>query len=313
MADDEFDRIRALTRRFHVESDAVQLGIGDDAAVLRAQPHPTVLSVDVAVQGIHFEPRFASYREIGARAFTAAVSDLGAMGSTPLAALSSLIVPAALAAADFEELNAGLAEAAARYACPVVGGNLSSGSTLSLTTTVVGKLEGPGLYRSGARAGDEVYVSGPLGSAALGLRLLQLGAAERGPQFVRAFRAPEARIAQGRQLAGMATSAVDVSDGALQDLGHICEASQLGARIEAARVPLAAGMAELARALGEDPLRLALQGGDDYELIYTLPPGTSDPCGGTRIGVMLSAPGAVEVVDERGDAVGLSGRGYRHF
>ena len=111
----------------------------------------------------------------------------------------------------------------------------------------------------------------------------------------------------------MATSAVDVSDGALQDLGHICEASQLGAQIEAARVPLAAGMAELARQLGEDPLRLALQGGDDYELIYTLPAGTADPCGGQRIGNMLSAPGPVRVVDERGQPMSLSGRGFRHF
>jgi thiamine-monophosphate kinase len=313
MADDEFDRIRALTQCFALQSTAVQLGIGDDAAVLRPQPHPTVLSVDVAVQGIHFEPRFASYREIGARAFTAAVSDLGAMGSTPLGALCSLIVPSDLSRSDFDALNAGLAEAAAHYACPVIGGNLSSGSTLSITTTVVGKLEGPGLYRAGARAGDSVYVTGALGSAALGLRLLQLGAAARGPGFVAAFRAPHARIAQGQKLAGVATSAVDVSDGALQDLGHICEASQLGAQLEAARLPLAEGMAELALAIGEDPVKLALLGGDDYELIYTLPAGATDPCGGTCIGRMLSAAGVVSVLDERGQPMALGGRGYRHF
>lgn len=315
MADDEFDRIRALTQRFAAESDAVQLGIGDDAAVLRSLPQPLVLSVDAAVQGVHFDPAFASYREIGARAFTAAVSDLGAMGSTPVAALCALIAPASLARADFDALNLGLAEAAARYACPVIGGNLSSGEALSITTTVVGKLEGPGLYRAGARPGDRVYVTGPLGSAALGLRLLQLGAAARGPGFVQAFRAPEARIAQGRALAGSASSAIDISDGALQDLGHICEASQLGAELEAARLPLAPGMRELAQALGEDPLRLALQGGEDYELIYTLPEGAEDPCAGTRIGRMLEQPGPVRVLDGHGQELAqyASGRGYRHF
>lgn len=313
MAQDEFERIRMLSQLFHLPSAGVQLGIGDDAAVLRAHPHETALSVDVAVQGIHFEPRFASYPEIGARAFTTAISDLAAMGSTPLGALCSLIVPGELERASFDALNAGIAEAAARYACPVIGGNLSSGSVLSITTTVVGKLERPGLYRAGAKAGDLIYVTGPVGSAALGLRLLQLGAAARGPSFVQAFRAPVARIAQGQKLAGVATSALDISDGALQDLGHICEASRLGAQLRAASLPLAPGMQDLARELGEDPLRLALEGGDDYELVYTLPPGTADPCGGHCIGKMLSAPGPVQVLDERAQAISLNGQGYRHF
>jgi len=313
MADDEFDRIRELAQRFKQDSGGVQLGIGDDAAVLRAQPQPVVLSVDAALQGVHFDPAFASYREIGARAFTAAVSDLAAMGSTPLAALCSLIVPGALPRADFSELNAGLAEAAEHYACPVIGGNLAAGPALSLTTTVVGTLARPGLYRSGAQPGDQVYVTGPLGSAALGLRLLQLGAAARSASFVQAFRAPGARIAQGRALAGLATSAIDISDGTLQDLGHICEASRLGAELELTRLPLAPGMRELALALGEDPVRLALQGGEDYELIYTLPAGVPDPCQGTRIGRMLDEPGPVRVLDAHGQPLALEGHGYRHF
>lgn len=313
MAQDEFERIRELAQRFGLAGDAVQLGIGDDAAVLRAQPRPIVLSVDAAVQGVHFEPAFASYAEIGARAFTAAVSDLAAMGSTPLAALCALIVPSDLPRPEFAALNEGIAQAAQRYGCPVIGGNLSGGAQLSITTTVVGTLPGPGLYRSGARAGDAVYVSGPLGSAALGLRLLQLKAAERGPAFVQAFRAPTARIAQGLALAGRATSAIDVSDGAAQDLGHICEASGIAAEIELERVPLAPGMKELARAIGEDPLRLALAGGEDYELIYTLPAGVEDPCGGTRIGRMLEGSGRVHLVDADGREIAIDGPGFRHF
>ncbi|HET8936829.1 MAG TPA: thiamine-phosphate kinase [Polyangiales bacterium] len=312
MSDDEFVRIGELAKLFAGQHEAVLLGIGDDAAVLRPQAHPLVLSVDVAVEAVHFDRRYASWEQIGARAMTAAVSDLAAMGAQPLAALCSLVAPP-LAAEDFRALHAGIAAAARDYACPVIGGNLAGGAQLSLSTTVIGTLQGPGLYRSGAQAGDHIYVSGPLGSAALGLRLLQLSAADRGPAFVEAWRAPRARIPQGLALSGVATSAIDVSDGAFADLGHICESSQLGAVIEAELIPLAPGMAELARTLGEDPLALALSGGEDYELIYTLTPTAADPCGGTRIGTMLNGPGPVQVVDAQGARLSLRAAGYQHF
>jgi thiamine-monophosphate kinase len=272
-----------------------------------------VLSVDTAVEGVHFECWFLSFAELGARAMSAAVSDLAAMGAQPLAALCSLIAPRELPHDDFIALHSGIAAAARDYICPVVGGNLSSGEQLSLTTTVVGTLPGPGLYRAGASPGDAIYVTGPLGSAALGLKLLQLRAADKAPQLVQAWRAPRARLAQGLALSGVATSAIDISDGAIADLGHICEASELGAVLEAERVPLAAGMAELARGLGLDPLLLALTGGEDYELIYTLPAAIADPCAGTRIGFMQDAPGPVRVIDARGALVRMKAGGYEHF
>jgi thiamine-monophosphate kinase len=312
MSDDEFARIGELAKLFAGQHEAVQLGIGDDAAVLRPQTQPLVLSVDVAVESVHFDRRYANWEQIGARAMTAAVSDLAAMGARPLAALCSLVAPP-LAAEEFRALHAGIAAAARDYGCPVIGGNLASGAQLSLSTTVIGTLQGPGLYRSGAQAGDHIYVSGPLGSAALGLKLLQLSAADRGAKFVEAWRAPRARIPQGLVLSGIATSAIDVSDGALADLGHICEASQLGAVIEAERIPLAEGMAELARSLGEDPLALALSGGEDYELIYTLPPTSADPCDGTRIGTMQNIPGPARVIDAQGAPVKLHTTGFQHF
>lgn len=309
---DEFARIAELAKLFAGQHEAVQLGIGDDAAVLRPQAQPLVLSVDVAVESVHFDRSYLSWEQIGARAMTAAVSDLAAMGAKPLAALCSLVAPP-LAAEDFRALHAGVAAAARDYACPVIGGNLASGAQLSLSTTVIGTLQGPGLYRSGARAGDHIYVSGPLGSAALGLALLQLSAADRGPSFVEAWRAPRARIPQGLALSGVATSAIDISDGALADLGHICASSQLGAVIEAQLLPLAPGMAELARSLGKDPLELALTGGEDYELIYTLPPTAADPCGGTRIGTMQTNPGPVQVIDAQGAPLTLRSTGFQHF
>lgn len=309
---DEFARIAELAALFAGDHAGVLLGIGDDAAVLRPQAQPLVLSVDVAVESVHFDRAFASWEQIGARAMTAAVSDLAAMGARPLAALCSLVAPP-LAARDFRALHAGIAAAARDYACPVIGGNLASGRQLSLSTTVIGVLQGPGLYRGGAKPGDHIYVTGPLGSAALGLVLLQLQAAERGPSFVEAWRAPRARIQQGLALSGVATSAIDISDGALADLGHICEASKLGAIIEAERVPLAPGMAELARSVAADPLELALTGGEDYELVYTLPPTAADPCAGVRIGVMQDSPGPVRVLDAHGGPISLRASGYQHF
>lgn len=312
-AGDEFARIREIAKLFASDSQAVQLGIGDDAAVLRPQAQPLVLSVDVAVEGVHFDRAYLSWAQVGARAMTAAVSDLAAMGARPLAALCSLVAPP-LSGDDFLALHAGIAQAAREYACPVIGGNLASGAQLSLSTTVIGTLPGPGLYRGGARAGDEVYVTGPLGSAALGLKVLQLLAAspEAAP-FVDAWRTPRARVEQGLLLSGTASSAVDVSDGALADLGHICEASGLGAIVEAELVPMAPGMVELARSLQVEPLQLALAGGEDYELIYTLSPGAADPVRGVRIGRMVGDAGGVRVIDGGGEVVEVGSRGFQHF
>jgi len=310
---DEFERITRLRQRFAGASAHVVLGIGDDAAVLRGGPSDVVISVDSAVEGVHFDRAFGSWRVLAARAFTAAVSDLAAMGATPRAALSSLIVPRELEAGAFDELNAGLADAAARYACPIVGGNLAAGRELSLTTTVIGAVDGPALTRSAARPGDAIYVTGSLGGAALGLHLLQLSAAETAPAFVERWQKPCARIAEGQRLRAVAHAAIDVSDGALQDLGHICEASGFAAELEVERLPLPDGLRELARELGQDPLALALLGGEDYELIYTLPSTLVDPAAGTRIGRMLDVPGTPVLIDAAGKTLALPGRGYRHF
>jgi thiamine-monophosphate kinase len=311
---DEFERIARLRTRFEgAENTHVLVGIGDDAAVLASGTGNLVLSVDTAAEGVHFERHFAPWSVIGARAFSAALSDLAAMGATPRAALSSLIVPPAFPTAAFNELNVGLAEAARDYACPIIGGNLCAGQQLSLTTTVIGAVEGTGTLRSGARAGDLIYVTGALGSAALGLTLLQRSAAERGPAFVTRWQRPRARIDAGRQLLGIASAMIDISDGALQDLGHICEESGLAAELEAERLPLDPGMRELAVELGLDPFALALLGGEDYELLFTLPAASAPPPLGTCIGRMTDQPGPPRVLAADGRVLTLDGHGYRHF
>jgi thiamine-monophosphate kinase len=311
---DEFERITQLRARFREGLSAhVLVGIGDDAAVLQADSANIVLSVDTAAEGVHFERHFADWPVLGARAFSAALSDLAAMGATPRAALSSLIVPNDLPEGAFDALNAGLAEAARAYACPIIGGNLCAGTQLSLTTTVVGAVHGAGLSRAQARAGDRIYVTGTLGSAALGLLLLQLRAAERGPAFVTRWQKPRARIAAGLQLRAVASAAIDISDGTLQDLGHLCRESGLGAELDAQRLPLDPGMRELASELGQDPSTLALCGGEDYELLYTVPADAREPGVGTYIGRMSDRTGPVRVLAADGSNLALQGRGYRHF
>jgi thiamine-monophosphate kinase len=311
---DEFDRIARLRARFNDGAGpGVLLGIGDDAAVLAASGDNLVLSVDTSVQGVHFERAFAPLPVIAARAFSAALSDLAAMAALPRAALCSLIMPAQLTEAEFDAVIEGLADASARYACPIVGGNLSAGRELSITTSVVGLVEGCGLQRSGARLGDRVCVTGSLGGAALGLQLLQRSAAGRAPGWAERWQNPQARIAEAQALRGIATAAIDVSDGALQDLGHLCEASGLGAELFAEALPLEPGFRELARELGLDPLALALHGGEDYELLYTVPRDAPSIGPGTCIGRMTPAAGAPSVLGADGRPLPLAGGGFKHF
>jgi thiamine-monophosphate kinase len=325
---DEFERIAQLRTAFATTEPVagVLLGIGDDAAVLARPTHSLVLSVDAAVDGVHFRADLADWATIGARAFCAALSDLAAMGAQPRAALSALILPASFADADLAELGCGQAEAAARHGCPVVGGNLARGTELSITTTVIGEVEGSGLTRAGARVGDEIYVTGVLGAAALGLVLLETPASthsEAAP-FVSRWRRPTPRIREGRVLVAIASAAIDVSDGLLQDLGHLCSASGVAAVIDVSTLPALPGFDELAHAHGQPPLRLALTGGEDYELVYTLP--ASCPAEqaearaaaqrlGTRIGTIVAAGGSDAIVlhDAQGHVVTVPGRGYRHF
>lgn len=334
---DEFQRIARLRAEL-AGSDAsasgsgVLLGIGDDAAVLARPAGNLVLSVDAAVEGVHFRAGFADWATLGARALAAALSDLAAMGAQPRAALSALVLPPDFGDDQLAELARGQAQAATRHCCPVVGGNLARGSELSITTTVLGEVAGVGLTRAGARPGDAIYVTGVLGAAALGLALLEPGAgASEGAElrddaacaaFVARWRAPVPRLVAGLQLVSCASAAIDVSDGLLQDLGHLCEASGVGAVLLADALPQLSGFAALARALGRDPLALMLTGGEDYELVYTLP--ASEPAGraepwaaarraGTRIGEITGRDGVIELRDARGAALALPGPGYRHF
>ncbi|MCB9632341.1 MAG: thiamine-phosphate kinase [Sandaracinus sp.] len=307
MRSSEHARIARLAGRFATPSADVRLGIGDDAAWLAPD---LIVSVDAQVEGVHFLPRFGPWDVLAERAAVAALSDLAAMGSKPLAMLSSLVLPKTFDDASLDALHEGLARAATRHGAPVVGGNLAAGTELSLTTTVLGRADAP-LRRDGAKAGDGIWLTGHAGERALGLRALldDVGSVTTAP-FVRAWLHPVPRLREGLALVGSASACVDVSDGLVADLAHVLEASGVGAELALDALPFAPGYAEACVALGADPLETALNGGEAYELLFTSP--TPPPFPATRIGE-ITAERRLVGKTAAGERRALHAQGFDHF
>ncbi|WP_188150771.1 thiamine-phosphate kinase [Teredinibacter waterburyi] len=267
----------ALIKRYFQDAQTasqVVLGIGDDCALLDIPGHHHLaVSVDSLVEGVHFPKTYAP-EKIATRAFAVALSDLAAMGAKPLGFTLSLTLPEALVSdAWLAPFASGLLQVAAQYRCPLIGGDTTRGR-LTVGVQVLGAVEqGRALTRSGAEAGDQVFVTGPLGDGAAALAVL-MGEltlpAEQSAYLERRFSQPQARIAAGRALLGIASSAIDISDGLLADLGHICDASGVGARLELSGIPYSRGLQSYVRP--QQLLQWALSGGDDYQLCFTLPP-----------------------------------------
>jgi thiamine-monophosphate kinase len=242
---------------------------GDDAAVLTPPDGDLLFAVDLVLEGNHFDLRYGSLGDAAWKAVAVNVSDIAAMGGEPLHVVVGLTAPPGT---DLEEITTGLGEAAASYGLALVGGDLAAGPNIVIAVAITGRCPaGQAVLRTGARAGDELYVTGPLGSSAAGLTALAAVAAgaagtalPTGPldeRLVAAYRRPVARLREGLLAARLgATAMIDVSDGLTQDLGHLAAGSNVGVRLET--VPVAAGAS----------LEQALSGGEDYELVFTLPP-----------------------------------------
>jgi thiamine-monophosphate kinase len=263
----EFDLIERFFTRPAARSD-VLLGVGDDAALLAVPPGlALVAATDTLVEGRHFLPD-APPDSVGHQALAVNLSDLAAMGAEPAWALLSLSLPDA----DVEWLEAfasGLHGLATQHGVALVGGDTVRGPRV-ITITALGFVEpGLALRRAGARAGDLLYVSGWPGEAAAGLEALQRGAGSPDDPLVRRFRYAEPRVALGRALRGRASAAMDVSDGLLGDLAKLCTASDVGAVLDLERLPVSAELAR--RHPAAECERLVLSGGDDYELLFTVP------------------------------------------
>lgn len=258
------------------------VGPGDDAAALAAPDgRQLLLTVDAAEDGVHFDRGLHSPEDIGRRAVAAAASDLAAMGGRPLAFLVSLTAPAGDPEEDAEALRVSRAASrrASEIGAPVVGGNLTAGARLALQVSVLGAMaEGSApLLRSGARPGDGVFVSGPLGGAALGLEVLRrrgkasAGGSADDEAALRKHLDPEPRLALGEALAasGSASAAMDLSDGLALDLHRLAEASGAGVLLDAWRLPVARSRARSGAVVPDRVFDAALFGGEDYELLFT--------------------------------------------
>jgi thiamine-monophosphate kinase len=325
----EIELIAQLAEIFGAAPPEVFLGIADDCAALDLGGADYLLwTVDTLVEGVHFYLTYVSLSQLGRKSLVVNLSDLAAMGGKALYALLSLGWPPGRDLVGALEFGEGLAACARDYGVVVIGGDtVSSPPGLTVALTVLGRVpKNEILRRSGARIGDLVYVTGPLGESAAGLEILsrelKLEPTLR-EALVRAHLDPQPQLAAGRLLAreGLATACIDLSDGVATDLMHICHLSGVGARLTATDIPITPEVKTVARLVGKDPLELALQGGEDYHLLFTSPPdqashlptvftqaGLGVP---NRVGEIVSGKEVVLITKEKEKII--SGRGYDHF
>jgi thiamine-monophosphate kinase len=263
----ELEMIAALRRALSGGVPPGETHVGDDAAVLGPPPGKLLLAADALVEGVHFDLSFGGASDAGWKALSVNVSDIAAMGGEATYAVSSVAAPAG---SDLEGLFAGLLEASRHYSVTLVGGDLSLAAQLFISVAVIGGTDAlPAVRRSGARPGDELWCTGPLGASAAGLALLKRGGDGDG-SLAAAYLRPEARPAEGRLAARLGARAmIDVSDGLSSDLDHLATESGVGVILET--LPVHPGASE------ED----ALGGGEDYELVFAMGDGT-DVCGDFR-------------------------------
>jgi len=307
-----------IARHFRPLAGPGALELKDDAALLTPPPgRQLVLTADAMVAGVHFLPDDPPDL-VGRKLLRVNLSDLAAKGAEPLAYLMTISTPADTPDAWFAGFAAGLAQDQATYGVTLLGGDTTATpGPVSLSLTIIGHVApGAAVHRSGARDGHEIWVTGTIGDGALGLAVARGGLSDPSGHLLNRYRLPQPRV--GLKLAGIAAAAMDVSDGLVQDLGHICQASTLAATIEAAQVPLS----QAARAAGPEWLETCLTGGDDYELLLALPPGhvealrqsAADACiPVTRIGRFHSGPPEVMVRQASGEPLALTKAGWSHF
>ncbi|MCL2013065.1 MAG: thiamine-phosphate kinase [Cystobacterineae bacterium] len=261
----EFEKIKRFIAVFSVAPSPE--GPGDDACLLSKKRGRLCLTTDATIEGIHFCRKHFSLGDIGHKALAANLSDLAAMGAAADFWLCALGLPSGFGMRGLKALAEGMLPLAQRHGLRLVGGNITASPVLSLTLSLGGWASKP-LLRSTARPGDKLYVIGSLGEAAAGLFAMQH--ALRVPKrFLQAQRRPKPWLEAAQAAAPYARAAIDVSDGMLQDLGHICQASGIGARLEASALPIPAA---LKRCFPKQALRFALCGGEDYALLLAIPP-----------------------------------------
>lgn len=332
----EFGLIRLLAQELGVDfpprrggrrQPGLLVGLGDDAAVSPRREGAAIWTTDTLVAGVHFLPERTAWQDVGWKALAVNLSDIAAMGGRPYLALVTLLLPADFAVEDVISFYRGLKEAADAFGVVVAGGDIVRAPVFAATVALSGwALAAPMadprvMTRGAARVGDIVAVSGTLGDSAAGLKLLKEGApmrTKRARRLREAHERPQPRVALGLAAVGVGVRcAIDVSDGLVQDLSHVAQASEVGIRVEANRLPMSDALRE---AFPSQALGLALTGGEDYELVLigsrpvieALLGATETPL--TEIGevVHYDQP-RVAVVDEAGREIPLATGGWDHF
>ncbi|HLA41045.1 MAG TPA: thiamine-phosphate kinase [Candidatus Glassbacteria bacterium] len=328
------ERIRRLAER-RKQGGRIALGIGDDCCLIEGDSGELfAVSTDSSVENVHFRLDYFTLRQAGYRAVVTAISDLAAMAAEPVCLVAAASVSAASGEAAVSELAEGLVEAAERYLCPLTGGDLtSSPGPLFICVTVIGRCErGQAITRSGATPGDEIWVSGTPGDAAAVLAVaerVRAGAADPLPELSLEYRdrliAPEARVAEALELmqAARPTAMIDVSDGVAADLGHILEASGCGAELDQWLLPVSDYSRTIAADQGYEPEHFFLRGGEDYELLFSVPAGALDKSLAslyektgtdfTKIGRITDRSGELLLVSASGEKIKIEKTGFNHF
>ena len=300
------------------------IGIGDDAAAWRCDASTQLATIDSFIQDVHFSLGIASWEDLGWKAMAVNLSDIAAMGGIPRYALVSLALPGHTEVEDITALYKGMIELAQQFEVAIVGGNTSSAPLVAINITILGSTSNKAqriLTRSAAKPGDKIAVTGELGAAAAGMMMLNKKlrfSPEATASLKKAFFHPSPRIAEGQLLVKHGVRAgMDISDGLIQDLSHICKASQVGARIEIDRVPI---QPEVKANFGDRALELALSGGEDYELLFTGSTEAIDKvkkaasCPVTIIGeIVADKTGKITLVDKKGKPFNLGKTGWEHF
>lgn len=332
----EFGLIDRIASLLPASDKGIVVGIGDDTAALRVRGDRLLLvTCDIQLEGRHFLREKIAPQQLGRKAMAINLSDIASMGGLPRYALVSLGLPKDLEVAWVDGLYEGLKEEGARFGTHIVGGNITSSPLILVDITLFGEVEEEFLLRrSGAQVGDRLLVTGTLGASATGLAWLLQGdkaidvdatMQREVARVVAAHLTPTPRVKEGRAIAttGLATAMIDLSDGLASDVAHICERSNVGVRVEAARLPISPATRSVAQALGQDPLSLALFGGEDYELLLTAPPdrveglastvwqATGTPL--TEIGEIIPAKEGRTLVLADGRRMPLEPGGWDHF
>jgi len=301
------------------------LGIGDDAAWVKGKGCSYLVTADLLLEGVHFQLQWTSLYDLGYKSLAVNLSDIAAMGGLPAYLLLSLGIPTTFSAEDVDEFYRGISSLAAKTGVSLIGGDTTAAGSLLISACVIGHAVSPPVARSGARVGDDIYVTGTLGDSALGLDLLMKRRAVKSNRAVAYLlsrhRLPTPRLKAGALLSKekLAKAMIDVSDGLLQDLGHLCDASGVGAVVSEPSLPLSPAYRAIA---ANDAKRYAVNGGEDYELLFCvrrqdrsrlekLKPRFDVPI--TRIGWCVEARQGVKIIDAQRRPLRLTARGHDHF